>query len=240
LSFFDDDEPEGHGCDCCALCVSGSCCGSYPEYCCCGWCGERGKQGHYKVETAPDPAYPDESYPERIHEDARQREAAREALRGAIIKALAMPLTDQSGQPVNWTRHGLRHLADLERYPRPLDRRDGRRAGPRALGHRACHRWARAPRDGHARAGGRCSMKATKLPARIEQAIQAFGGAHGTLYSAQLRRLLVETIRESLDEAYARGHREGVQHARVAPTAAQRRHPDDGRRKPIPTKGGAG
>ena len=60
----EDERGEPCTCDCCPLCVEGSCCGSYPEYCCMGYCGHRGEPGHRRAD-APDPRFPELSFPER-------------------------------------------------------------------------------------------------------------------------------------------------------------------------------
>jgi hypothetical protein len=52
------------GCDCCELCMGHSC-SSFPEYCCVGYCGARGKPGHFRTDSAPDPNHPTLNYPER-------------------------------------------------------------------------------------------------------------------------------------------------------------------------------
>jgi hypothetical protein len=55
------ENPPGN-CDCCTLCVAASC--GLPEYTCPGYCGMRGKPGHFK-DNAPNRDHPQVDFPER-------------------------------------------------------------------------------------------------------------------------------------------------------------------------------
>jgi len=64
-------------CDCCQICIEGvTCCGSYPEYCCPGFCGARGEPGHFDPVGHGLADFLTLDWPERISDTAKAARAA--------------------------------------------------------------------------------------------------------------------------------------------------------------------